>query len=152
MNLKIDQVLTNKDISRMFNVCVQRGIRYNGSLRTEIQHVVLITALYKTPEDIIRNPYNDRKTGDKLLYTGEGRYGNQKMNRGNLVLKQQMEKNYPIYVFEKKSPGKYVFLGRYKVFSVRNEIQNDSRGEKRQVFVFELHKRETEFSKEKSMV
>lgn len=109
MNLKIGQMLSNKDISRMFNVCVQRGIRYSGSLRTEIQHVVLITALHKTPEDIIRNPYNDRKIGDKLLYTGEGRYGNQKMNRGNLVLKRQMEKNYPIYVFEKKSPGKYVF-------------------------------------------
>jgi len=152
MNLKVGQVLTNTDISRIFNVCAQRGIRYSGSLRTEIQHVVLITALHKTPEDLIKNPYNDRKIGDKLLYTGEGRYGDQKMNRGNLVLKRQTEKSYPIYVFEKKSPGKYVFMSKYKVVLVRNEVQTDSHGEKRQVFVFELHKLESKFSEHESTV
>jgi len=146
VRLKVGQTLGNREISRMFNVCVQRGIRYSGSLRTRIQHVVLITALHKTPEDLTKNPYNDRKIGDRLLYTGEGRYGTQKMNRGNLVLKQQMEKNYPVYVFEKKSPGKYVFLGKCKVLSVRNEIQNDSRGKERRVFVFELCNLESEFS------
>jgi len=102
MNLKVGQVLTNTDISRIFNVCAQRGIRYSGSLRTEIQHVVLITALHKTPEDLIKNPYNDRKIGDKLLYTGEGRYGDQKMNRGNLVLKRQTKRAIP-FMFLKRN-------------------------------------------------
>jgi len=60
------------------------------------------------------------------------------MERGNMVLKQQMEKNYPIYVFEKKSPGKYVFLGTYKVISVQNEIQKDAHEKERKVFLFEL--------------
>jgi 5-methylcytosine-specific restriction protein A len=125
----------------MFNVCAQRGIRYNGSLRTRINHVVLITALQKTPEDLIQNPYNDRRIGNRLLYTGEGRCGDQKMNKGNLVLKQQIEKKYPLYVFEKKSPGKYVFLGQYKVLSLREEIQKDSQGKDRCVFLFELGKK-----------
>ena len=140
MHLKAGQMLSNKDISRIFNVCAQRGIRYSGSLRSKIRHVVLITAFHKTPEDLVRNPYQDRKADNKLLYTGEGRRGDQRMQRGNLVLKQQMEKKYPIYVFEKKSPGKYVYLGRYKVLSVQTEIQKDSRGVERKVFLFELRK------------
>ncbi|MEM2972006.1 MAG: YDG/SRA domain-containing protein [Candidatus Bathyarchaeia archaeon] len=138
MKLEIGQVLSNRDISRIFDVCVQRGIRYSGSLRTGIKHVVLITVLHKTSEDLTRIPYEDRKIGDRLLYTGEGRHGNQKMSRGNLVLKQQMEKGYPIYVFEKKSPGRYAFLGEYKVVSWWDEFQEDSQGKKRRVFMFEL--------------
>ncbi|MGQ9545181.1 MAG: YDG/SRA domain-containing protein [Candidatus Bathycorpusculaceae bacterium] len=136
--MEIGQVLSNRDISRSFNVCMQRGIRYSGSLREGIKHVVLITVLHKTPGDLIRIPYQDRKIGDRLIYTGEGRYGDQKMSRGNMVLKQQIEKGYPIYVFEKKSPGRYAFLGRYKVVSWWSGIQKDSQGKNRQVFMFEL--------------
>lgn len=124
----------------MFNVGVQKGIRYSGSLRSKVNHVVLITATPKTSQDRVSNPYQDRKVDDRLLYTGEGRYGDQTMTRGNLVLKQQIERNYPLFVFEKKSPGRYVFLGQFKVLSVQNETQKDSKGEKRQVFLFELCK------------
>jgi len=140
VHLKAGQTFSNRDISRMFDVCAQRGIRYSGSLWSGINHVVLITALHKTLEDLVRNPYEDRKVDTRLLYTGEGRYGDQKMERGNIVLKQQMKKNYPIYVFEKKSQGKYVFLGTYKVLSVQNEIQKDAHGKERKVFLFELCK------------
>ncbi|MEM2995351.1 MAG: YDG/SRA domain-containing protein [Candidatus Bathyarchaeia archaeon] len=138
MKLEIGQVLSNQDVSRLFDVCAQRGIRYSGSLQTGIRHVVLITVLHKTSEDLTRIPYEDRKVGECLLYTGEGRYGNQKMSRGNLVLKQQMEKGYPIYVFERKSPGRYAFLGEYEVVSWWDEFQSDSQGMKRRVFMFEL--------------
>jgi len=140
MRLKVGETLSNKDISRMFNVGVQRGIRYSGSLRSKVNHVVLITAMRKTPQDLVRNPYQDRKIDDRLFYTGEGRYGDQKMTRGDLVLKQQIEKNYPVYVFEKKSLGRYVYLGRYKVLSVHDETQDDSEGKQRLVFLFELRK------------
>jgi len=92
MHLKVGQTFSNKDVSRMFDVCAQRGIRYSRSLRSKVNHVVLITAFHKTPEDLVRNPYEDRKMDTRLLYTGEGRYGDQKMERGNMVLKQQMEK------------------------------------------------------------
>ena len=92
VHLKAGQTFSNRDISRMFDVCAQRGIRYSGCLRSGINHVVLITAFHKTPEDLIRNPYEDRKIDTRLLYADEGRYGDQKMERGNMVLKQQMEK------------------------------------------------------------
>jgi len=106
---------------------------------SKVNHVVLIMAPHKTCQDLVTNPYQDRKIGeDRILYTGEGRFGDQKMTRGNLVLRQQMEKSYPIYVFKKKSPGRYVFLGQYKVLSVQNETQKDSEGEERLVFLFEL--------------
>jgi 5-methylcytosine-specific restriction protein A len=138
MKLLKGQALSNKEISRIFDVCTNKGIRYKGSLKTKIQHVVLIATFEKSPEDLIRNPYNDRKIDGKLLYTGEGRYGNQKMNRGNLVLKRQMKENYPLYVFEKKAPGNFVFLGQYKVLRVKKRFQADLNGEKRKVFAFEL--------------
>jgi 5-methylcytosine-specific restriction protein A len=97
-------------------------------------------ALNKTPEDMIRNPYKDRKFNNKILYTGEGRYGDQRMERGNLVLKQQKERKYPIYVFEKKKPGQYAFLGQFNVVSVQKGTQRDARGNKRKVFLFKLGK------------
>jgi 5-methylcytosine-specific restriction protein A len=140
LHLKVGKTLSNKELSRMFNVSVQRGIRYSGSLNSKIHHVVLIATFQKIFEDLKRNPYEDRKIGNQLLYTGEGRYGDQKMRGGNLVLKQSLEEKYPIYVFEKKSPGRYAFLGRYKVLSVQTGLQKDSRGAERKVFLFKLHK------------
>jgi 5-methylcytosine-specific restriction protein A len=138
--LRTGDVLSNIEISRIFDVCTRRGIRYSGNLRTGIRHVVLITVLNKTPEESLENPYNDRFEGNLLLYTGEGRVGDQRMVRGNLVLKMQIEKGFPIYVFEKKSPGRYMFLGRFNVEGLRTEEQLDVKGEKRTVFVFMLRK------------
>ncbi|MGC8999235.1 MAG: YDG/SRA domain-containing protein [Candidatus Bathyarchaeia archaeon] len=138
MLLKCGDVLSNLEISRIFGVCAQRGMRYNGSLNEGIRHVVLITVLHKTPEESLRNPYNDRLEGDILLYTGEGRVGDQKMVRGNLVLKRQMLEGYPVVVFEKKTPGRYMFLGQYNVLSVGREIQPDIKGQKRKVFLYKL--------------
>ncbi|MEM1563152.1 MAG: YDG/SRA domain-containing protein [Candidatus Bathyarchaeia archaeon] len=135
---KIGDVLSNREISRIFGVCAQRGIRYNGSLKGGIRYIVLITVLRKTPEESLRNPYNDRLEDDILLYTGEGRVGNQKMVRGNLALKRQMKEGFPIFVFEKKSPGKYMFLGQYIVLSVHVEIQPDIEGQRREVFLYKL--------------
>ena len=138
MLLKYGDILSNREISRIFGVCTRRGIRYSGSLHKGIRHVVLITVLHKSPEENIRNPYNDRLEGDILFYTGEGCIGNQKMARGNLVLKRQKLEGYPVFVFEKKSPGRYMFLGQYNVLSAHVEIQPDIKGQRRKVFVYKL--------------
>jgi len=151
MRLRVSEIFSNKEISRVFNVGARRGIRYSGSLISKVDHVVLIMALDKTPQDLVTNPYQDRKMDDnRILYTGEGRLGDQKMTRGNIVLRQQMEENYPIYVFEKKSPGQYTFLGQYKVLSVQKETQRDSEGEDRLVFLFELDRLEPSSKRKKS--
>jgi len=140
MSLKVGDVLSNREISRIFNVSVRRGIRYSGSLKNGIEHVVLTTVLNKTPEESIANPYHDRFEGGCLLYTGEGLHGDQQMRRGNLVLKLQMEKRYPIFVFEKKTPGRYMFLGKYNVTSVQTEKQPDVDGKMRCAFVYRLER------------
>ncbi len=140
MLLKFGDILSNREISNIFDVCAQRGIRYSGSLRNGIKHVVLITVLDKTPEESVQNPYNDRMEGEYLLYTGEGRFGNQKMRRGNLALKLQRERYYPIFVFEKKTPGRYMFLGQYNVKSVQKETQKDVKGNRRSVFLYKLER------------
>jgi len=140
VSLKEGQTLTNTEISRIFDVCACRGIRYKGSIKSRIYHVVLIATFNKMPEDSVRNPYHDRKTNDRIIYTGEGLLGNQRMTRGNLVLARQMQENFPLYLIEKKSPGRYIFLGRYKVVNIKNETQKDSSGKERRVFIFELAK------------
>ncbi|MEM0314004.1 MAG: hypothetical protein QXQ41_05615 [Candidatus Bathyarchaeia archaeon] len=139
MKLKKGQVLTNREISEVFDVCVCRGIRYKGSLKTGIHHVVLIAAFNKTREETVQNPYLDRRICDnKILYTGEGRFGNQRMHRGNLVLLRQKQEKYPIYVSQKRGPGKYAFIGLFNVSDAKKENQVDSRGKMREVFLFEL--------------
>ncbi|MEM3796863.1 MAG: YDG/SRA domain-containing protein [Candidatus Bathyarchaeia archaeon] len=138
MRLKVGDILSNREISRIFNVCTRRGIRYSGSLKTGIKHVVLTTVIVKTPEERVENPYHDRFEGEILLYTGEGRFGDQQMTRGNLVLKMQIEKRFPLFVFEKKSLGKYMFLGQYNVESVQTEKQPDVKGKLRSVFIYRL--------------
>lgn len=138
MRLEQGSVLSNREISRIFNVCTRRGIRYRGNLKGDIKHVVLITVLRKTPEENVQNPYNDRMVGKYLLYTGEGRVGDQRMEKGNLALKMQMEKKYPVYVFEKKTPGRYQFLGQYDVKSVYVETQPDVNGRERKVYLYKL--------------
>jgi 5-methylcytosine-specific restriction protein A len=140
MLLKCGDVLSNREISRVFGVCAQRGIRYSGSLHERIRHIVLITVLQKTPEECINNPYNDRVEGEFLFYTGEGRVGNQKMDRGNLALKRQMDEGYPVFAFEKKGPGRYMFLGQYTVSAVMEEKQPDVKGLERKVFLFKLRR------------
>lgn len=140
MLLKAGDVLSSREISRIFNVCTRRGIKYSGNLKAGIQLVVLTTVLNKAPEERIENPYNDRFEGESLLYTGEGRFGDQQLTRGNLALKVQMEKRFPVFVFEKKAPGKYMFLGQYNVVSVQTEKQCDAHGRLRNVFIFKLGK------------
>ena len=65
------------------------------------------------------------------------------MERGNLVLKQQIVKKYRLYVFEKKALGRYVFLDQFIVISVGEEIQEDSRGIERRVSLYELSRLES---------
>jgi len=146
MLLKFGDVLSNQEISRIFGVCAQRGIRYSGNLQKGIKYIVLVTVLHKTPEESLRNPYNDRLEGEFLFYTGEGRVGNQRMERGNLALKRQMTEGYPIFVFEKKSPGKYLFLGQYNVLAVYAAVQPDVKGQKRKVFLYKLKRVSTSVS------
>jgi len=146
MLLKFGDVLSNREISRIFGVCAQRGIRYSGNLQKGIKYAVLITVLHKTPEESLRNPYIDRLEGKFLFYTGEGRVGNQRMERGNLALKRQMTEGYPIFVFEKKSPGKYMFLGQYSVLAVYAAVQPDAKGQKRKVFLYKLKRISTSVS------
>jgi len=142
--LKRGETLHINTISRIFGTRVRRGITYCGSLRRGIRHVILIATFQKNPEDVI--PYRDRARDKFLFYTGEGLVGNQKMERGNLVLKKQIKDGFPVFVFEKKEPGKYVFLGEFKVLGVRRETQPDIKGQKRKVFLFKLKRVSNEVS------
>lgn len=138
--LKRGDFLEAGHIYKLLRANPRRGISYSGSLHRGIKHMVLITVLRKTAEETVNNPYNDRIKGDLLFYTGEGLVGNQEMKRGNLALKNQSKNKYPILVFEKKKPGRYMFLGRYRVLGVTTEMQRDINGQKRKVFLFKLRR------------
>jgi hypothetical protein len=56
MLLKCGDVLSNREISRVFGVCAQRGIRYSGSLHERIRHIVLITVLQKNARRMHKQP------------------------------------------------------------------------------------------------
>jgi HJR/Mrr/RecB family endonuclease len=92
------------------------------------------------------NPYHDRIEGNVLVYTGAGREGDQSLAGVNRRIPQQISENFPIYGFQligsrrDRTIGqkRWRFLGLLEYVRHYPEHQLDTRGEMRQVWVFEL--------------
>lgn len=131
----MDHTFTSDELSKTFGVGIQGGIRWSGdSARPRL--VVFITNSSGASDQ--NHPYHDRWDGDILRYTGEGLEGDQAMSRGNLALNANISSDFPVYGFEKRSGGKYAYLGRFKVENVTQEQQPDAKGQLRDVFVFQM--------------
>ena len=101
---------TNAELSDTAGVSTQGGIRYRGSIRSQIDRCVVITGSEKGAF------YGDGWTNiDTLHYTGEGRSGNQTLTRGNLALSKQSELGFPLHVFEKQLVNRYAYAGQFRV-------------------------------------
>ena len=129
---QIGQLYENHRISKDFRVGTHGGIRYAGSHREGIKHAVIVFG--EMPE----TPYQPRWTGSKLIFTGEGLRGDQKLSKGNLVLFKQLREDFPLYAFRKVRKNQYRYLGRMKVVNFGREVQKDLDGQDRTVLTFEL--------------
>jgi 5-methylcytosine-specific restriction protein A len=85
--------------------------------------------------------YKDKWDDSKRLfdYTGEGQIGHQNVNKGgNKAVKNHLENGKVLHVFEKPGRNKYTYIGEFYLLNYRFDKQTDSKGDIRNVVVFEL--------------
>jgi len=131
-DLKIDQVLENKDIAETFLCSNQGGIRKSKKTNTMVLLAKFDNCSYK-----------HRKDGDILYFTGMGKKGNQEMKRQNKSLLNAKEEGFTLHLFELYEDKKYIYKGVVELISTPIiEQQLDDNGEERDVFMFPLKIRE----------
>ena len=127
-DLKIDQVLENKEIAECFLCSNQGGIRKSKRTNT-----IILLAKFDNCS------YKHRKDGDILYFTGMGKKGDQEMKRQNKSLLNAKEEGFAIHLLELYKGKEYVYKGEVELIS--NPIierQLDDNKEERDVFMFPL--------------
>lgn len=84
------------------------------------------------------NPYHDRVEGDILVYTAQGREGDQALTGRNKRLIEQYKIPTPFFGFINIGRQTYRFLGLLELLRHYQEAQADRRGAVRKVWVFEF--------------
>lgn len=142
---RVGELYSNDDIFRSLGVGNAGGVRVSTTLDGEVSRLVIFTSL-PTARQLAENPYHDRMEGDILIYTGAGREGNQTASGVNARIAQQDQSPFPIYGFvqvgSRRDPSvgknRWAFLGLLQYVRGYREQQLDSRGDLRNVLVFEL--------------
>lgn len=102
-NLKIGEEYKGEDVADAFKCSLQKGL--NRSHRTN--SLVIVSRNIKR-EDI----YDNKWEGDIFYYTGEGREGDQDIEKGqNRVLKNYKSNYVNLYLFESFKAGHYIYAG-----------------------------------------
>ena len=127
-DLKIDQVLENKEIAEIFLCSNQGGIRKSKKTNT----IVLLAKFNNCS-------YNHRKDGDILYFTGMGKKGDQEMKRQNKSLFNAKKEGFALHLLELYEDKKYIYKGEVELISKPIiERQLDDNKEERDVFMFPL--------------
>lgn len=90
----------------------------------------------------INTCYPDRFADDfrrVLLYTGEGRRGDQGLSPGNRALLAAIESGHTVPLFNKLAPGRWQHLGHWRVTAGEHRFDKD---EQRMLWRFRLDKAE----------
>jgi 5-methylcytosine-specific restriction enzyme A len=126
--LKPNDVLTNNELMKLFEVGQSGGMRFS----IKNKHLILIS-------DHTMGLYEDRWEGGLLHYTGEGKIGDQKVVKQNLRLKNHKTTGERIYLFEVFNPKEYTYVGEVELEGKPyQEEQIDDSEEKRKVYMFPL--------------
>lgn len=84
------------------------------------------------------NPYHDRIEGNILIYTAQGREGDQALTGRNKRLVEQYTAPTPFFGFTNIGRQIYRFLGLLELLRHYQETQTDKKGNLRKVWVFEF--------------
>lgn len=136
---------SNEEIYMALGVGNAGGIRIRSAADGSVRRAVLFTSV-PTAKIAAENPYHDRLEGDVLVYTAEGRAGDQVLGGRNHRLVQQPDESFPIYCFQQfgsrrdrsVGPRRWRFLGLARYLRCWKERQTDSGNALRSAWVFEL--------------
>ena len=129
---------TNDQIRLSLGVENLGGIRPSLDSQGRLRHIAILTASLESGKIAVENPYFDRMEGDILVYTAQGREGDQRLAGRNKRLIEQYSAPIPMYGFMNLGQQSYRFLGLLELVRHYQETQADKRGALRKVWIFEL--------------
>ncbi|MGI8996953.1 MAG: restriction endonuclease [Pyrinomonadaceae bacterium] len=129
---------TNDQIRFALNVENLGGVRPSVDASSKLRHLAIMTAAQEYEKSTSDNPYHDRIENDILIYTAQGRTGNQDIAGRNKRVLEQYSKPVPFYCFSNEGKQMYKFLGLLELLRHHQEDQIDAKRELRRVWVFEF--------------
>ncbi len=135
---RVGEHYTNDQIRFSLKVENLGGIRPAIDSKKNLHHVVIMTAAEESGRSFADNPYYDRIEGDVLLYTAQGREGDQQNTGRNKRLLEQYSAPIPFYGFVNVGRQTYRFLGLLELLRHYPEVQADKLKTFRKVLLFEF--------------
>lgn len=134
----VGEKYTNDQIRFALNVENLGGIRPSVDDSKNLQHLAIFTTAQTYEKNLAENPYHDRIENDVLIYTAQGRTGDQDITGRNKRIIEQYSKPIPFYCFSNEGRQVYTFLGLLELLRHYQEHQIDKKNALRNVWVFEF--------------
>ena len=134
----VGETYTNDQIRFALDLENLGGIRPALDAKGRVRHVAIMTAAEDSARLRTENPYCDRIEGNVLLYTAQGREGDQALSRRNKRLIEQYEVPTPFFGFANIGRQTYRFLGLLELLRHYQETQADTKRAVRKVWLFEF--------------
>lgn len=138
MEFQVGRTYSNDQIRFSLDVENLGGIRPALDGQGNVRHVVVLTAEQNSGKIFSDNPYRDRIEDNGMVYTGQGRTGDQKLAGRNKRLVEQYQNPIPLLGFSNVGKQKYRFLGLLETLSHYQENQVDRSCGIRSVWIFEF--------------
>lgn len=135
---RVGQLYTNDQIRFSLHVENLGGIRPALDGQGNVRHVAVLTAVEDSSRAIQDNPYQDRIESEVLIYTAQGREGDQQLLGRNKRLIEQYLIPVPFFGFVNVGKQTYRFLGLLELLRHYQETQADATGLLRRVWLFEF--------------
>ena len=134
----VGETYTNDQIRFSLDLENLGGIRPSLDSNRNLRHVAVLTAAEDSERLQTENPYHDRIEGDVLIYTAQGREGDQALTGRNKRLVEQYGVPTPFFGFVNIGRQTYRFLGLLELLRHYQENQADKKGTLRKVWLFEF--------------
>lgn len=135
---RVGELYTNDQIRFSLQLENLGGIRPSVDAKKSLRHLAIMTTAEEVGKVRSENPYNDRIEGDVLLYTAQGREGDQQLTGRNKRLLDQFSAPVPFFGFINVGRQTYRFLGLLELLRHYREMQIDTKGAFRNVWLFEF--------------
>jgi hypothetical protein len=122
---KVGDTYTNDQIRLSLDLENLGGIRPSLDSSRNVRHVAIMTAASEAARIPVDNPYQDRIEGNVLLYTAQGRHGDQTLSGRNKRLIEQYSAPIPFFGFANTGRQTYRFLGMLELLRHYQESQAD---------------------------
>ena len=135
---EVGETYTNDQIRFSLDLENLGGIRPALDSDRNLRHVAILTAAEDSGRLATENPYQDRIEGNVLIYTAQGREGDQSLSGRNKRLVEQYTIPTPFFGFANIGRQTYRFLGLLELLRHYQENQADKNGNLRRVWLFEF--------------